>query len=355
MSETLAPPAAETPPGGIRPLTSLPPNEGRSIDNALAEMQRRRNAEAPPASQAVATTPPSPWQSQQAPALPPPDAVMPGAEQPPPVSQSTGTAPADLVVQLEIDGALVPVTIHELQLGYLREQDYRRKSQALAQEQRRYQDQHQQLAAVRQALEARLPAYAAHFANEFSQPVDWERLSREDPIGTGQKVARLLAYQQTLAEQQNLERARAQEEHGRKQQLHAIGHDVLSRVIPGWADPPTRQVIQQALRAHAISMGWTAQEVDRAELLDPRDVYLAWKSMNYDRLMGQRIVPQPAGMPTYSGNGVRRVQGTPTLADAEERFRQTHRMEDAVAVAAARREMDGRQPVTPPPLTSRYR
>jgi hypothetical protein len=324
-------------------------------------MQRRRNAQPAPVSQAVQATRPAandggtigltPANDAQ---LPPPDAVM-GQ----PVSQSTGhaAAPADLVVQLEVDGALVPVTVAELQRGYLREQDYRRKTQAAATELRRAQEQQVAFNQARQQLEARLPAFVAQFQQEFAAPIDWERLSREDPIGTSQKVARLLAFQQAMAEQQQLAQLRANEERGRKQQLLALGNDVLVRLIPGWADPNTRLAIKQAIRSHAISMGWSAEEVDRAELLDPRDVFLAWKSMNYDRLMAQRIIPQPVGAPTYAGNGAaRRGPEAPSLTEAENRFAQTRRLDDALAIARLRREAQDNRPaaVTPQRLGTRY-
>jgi hypothetical protein len=264
-----------------------------------------------------------------------------------------------MVVQLRFDdGHEEPVTLAELQRGYLRGRDYTFKTQQAAAETRRAQEQQAQFNAARQQLEARLPAFVAQFQQEFSQPIDWEKLSREDPIGTSQKVARLLAFQQAMGEQQQLAQLRANEERGRKQQLLALGNDVLTRLIPGWADPNTRLLIKQAIRSHAISMGWTAEEVDRAELLDPRDVFLAWKSMNYDRLMAQRITPQPVGAPTYGGNGAaRRGPEAPSLTEAEDRFARTHRLDDALAIARLRREGQDNRPaaVTPQRLGTGYR
>jgi hypothetical protein len=343
----------------FRSQETRPPNLGLGVEDALRKLQQRRAAQAaqpqaqheppgahggpPPRSMeaALQPTPLAPRVSGPAdpPQLPPPDAVMPYTEQP----HLPGVAPqADvtgLVVQVEIDGQLVPVTVDELRRGYLREQDYRRKSQQAAVELRRGQEAQQQYAMARQALEQRLPAYTAQHAAEFSQPVDWDKLSREDPIGSVQKMGRLLMAQQAAAEQLQLQQQRAGEELQRKQHLMQIGHEVLCRVIPGWADPATRTLIQQAIAQHAVSLGYPAEQVQTAEVLDPREILMAWKSMNYDRLMGARVQPQPAGTRTVNGNGANRRQPQAAgLTELEERFSQTRTLEDAVAVARARRE-----------------
>lgn len=347
-----------------QPLThaeTKPPERGRSLESALAEMRRR--AETPgslavPASQAPTyVPPPAAPAAPPAPELPPPDAVMTPPAAQAPAGQAPqagpGTAPDDLVVQVEIDGRLEPVTIAELRRGYLREQDYRRKTQQLAADQRRSQEAQQQFVQARQLLEQRLPHYTAQLAQEFAQPIDWEKLGREDPIGAAQKVTRLLAWQQAQQEEQRLAQVAQQEQFKRKQELHAIGHDVLSRVIPGWADPPTRAVIQQAIAQHAITMGYSAEEVAKAEVLDPRDIFMAWKSMNYDRLMAQRVQPTPVGAQTMPTNGAYRRDAVTTggadINSLEQRFQQTRRLDDALAVMRARAELAGRPASAQPP------
>jgi hypothetical protein len=347
------PPSQEPP---FRSQETRPPNLGLGIEEALRKLQQRRAAQAaqggPPAQheqlspvprQMEAALQPTPLAkvsgAADPPQLPPPDAVMPYTEQP----HLPGVAPqedvAGLVVQVDVDGQLVPVTVDELRRGYLREQDYRRKSQQAAIELRRGQEAQQQYAVARQTLEQRLPAYTAQHAAEFSQPVDWDKLSREDPIGSVQKMGRLLMAQQAAAEQSQLQQQRAQEDLQRKQHLMQIGHEVLCRVIPGWADPATRTLIQQAIAQHAVSLGYPAEQVQTAEVLDPREILMAWKSLNYDRLMNQRITPQPAGTRTVNGNGANRRQPQAAgLTELEERFSQTRTLEDAVAVARARRE-----------------
>jgi hypothetical protein len=355
MSETASPPAEQP---IFRERETRPPDQGRSMANALAELQARRSAEVaaapPPVSQAVAPYgPAAPPQQQAPPELPPPDAVMPGAEPPmaPPASQAT-QASNDLVVHMNLDGQILAVTVGELQRGYLREIDYTRKTQQAAAQLRQAQEAQQQFLAARQQLEQRLPQYINAYQQEFSQPIDWEKLSREDPIGTGQKVARLLAWQQAMQEEQQLKQLRANEAHAQKMQLAQLGHEVLCKVIPGWADPPTRGVIQQALAQHAVSLGYPAEQIAAAELLDPREIIMAWKSMNFDRLMAQRIQPQPVGVRPLQGNGVySRQPQAPALADADQRFRQTGKMDDALAVLRARREAEGAPPPPQVPLS----
>lgn len=348
------------------------PNLGLGVEDALKKLQRRRAEEAarsepqpqpqpaadrPPRQMEAALQPtpladgPRPAQQLQPqetdrPQLPPPDAVMPYAEQPRGITPGP-TDVAGLVVQVEIDGQLVPVTVDELRLGYLRQQDYSRKSQQAAVEIRRAQEAQQQLAATRLALEQRLPAYTSQYANEFSTPIDWDKLSKEDPIGSVQKMGRLLMAQQAAAEQAQLQQQRAVDDYQRKQQLMAAGHEVLCRAIPGWADPATRGVIQSAIAQHAVSLGYPADQVSRAEVLDPREILMAWKSMNYDRMMSARVTPQPVGARTVNGNGANRRQPqAAALSELEERLHQTGSVDDALAVLKARRAAEA-QPDMP--------
>jgi hypothetical protein len=342
----------------FRSRETRPPNLGLGIEEALAKLQRRRAEEAggepqqrqpaplaadrPPVPldrplTADRPPPPAARAADRPPELPPPDAQMPYTEQLPRRSDDPQDDAAGLVVQVEVDGQLVPVTVDELRRGYLREHDYRRKSQQLTTDLRRAQEMQQQFAAARQALEQRLPAYAA--PAEFAAPVDWEKLAREDPIGSVQKIARLLAAQQAQAEAQQLAQTRAQEEIQRKHAMMQAGHEVLCRVIPGWADPATRTLIQQAIAQHAVSLGYPAEQVSSAEVLDPREILMAWKSMNYDRLMQARVQPQPVGARTVNGNGSNRRQPqAAALSELEERFQQTHHIDDALAVMKARDE-----------------
>jgi hypothetical protein len=353
MSDTpqLPGPSSEPP---FRSRETRPPNLGLGVEQALAKLQQRRAEQAaqgeaqpqPPHAEPPAAQPPAPRADLAAerppPALPPPDAVMPYTEQPRGVVPGPSDA-AGLVVQVEIDGQVVPVTVEELRRGYLRERDYTQKTQAVQAEMRRAQEAQQQFAAARQALEQRLPAYTAQHAAEFSTPIDWDKLSREDPIGSVQKMGRLLMAQQAAAEAQQLAQTRAAEDYQRKQQMMAAGHEVLCRVIPGWADPATRTLIQQAIAQHAVSLGYPAEQVSSAEVLDPREILMAWKSMNYDRLMGARITPQPAGTRTVNGNGQNRRQPqAAALTELEDRFHQTKTVDDALAVLKARRDAERR-------------
>lgn len=325
----------------FRSGTTRAPNLGLGIEQALAKLQERRRAEAdglPPQATPQSPAPDRPLIAERplAPELPPPDAQMPYGERPaadPPLAlaQQDGGA-----VSVVIDGQVMSVPLDELRRGYLRERDYTQKAQQAAAEMRRAQEAAQQFATARQALEQRLTA-ALPGQGEFAAPVDWEKLAREDPIGATQKIARLLSVQQVAAEQQQLAQARAQEDLQRKQQMMAAGHEVLCRLIPGWSDAATRGVIQMAIGRHAVELGYPAEQVSRAEVLDPREILMAWQSMNYRRLMEARVQPQPIGARTLNGNGANRRQPQAAgLTELEDRFHQTGHIDDALAVMKAR-------------------
>src|SRR5215472_7026245 len=157
MSETVTqpPPPADNP-INLRREASRPPDTGRSLTSALAEMQRRRVAtgaplQAPvaqavvPAQEGQSATTPWAWQppavtgAAPAPALPPPDATMDA----PPASQGTGRGTGDMVVQVMIDGQPTSMTLGELQAGYMRGRDYTIKTKQLTESTRLAQENSQ--------------------------------------------------------------------------------------------------------------------------------------------------------------------------------------------------------------------
>ena len=389
-------------PGNFALQGSRPPDRGRSTEDALEELQRRRTQSepgrrkrkpraetyvAPDGTRIPLPAAPAPASSPQAPpaagAVPAPAAqpatsqgttaaalaslLQPGAAPanlnvtptpaPSPQAQpaaAPAAAPADARALLAAGDAMQPVAVNiggqvvnlplgEVVNGYLRGRDYQQKTQQAAAEFRSAREMHAQFNAAREKLEQRLAVVLANDNEEFSKPIDWEALAKADPIGCIQKQARYQARQQLLAEQRQLAELRGNEEAGRKLYAVETGHTTLCALIPGWADLPTRGLIQQRMLQHLTQRGFTGQELAKREMTDPREVIILLESMLWAHHATQPIPqPQPVGAATLPSNGAWGVPGTRETAPVDmqgldERFTRTRKLDDAVELLQARR------------------
>ena len=221
--------------------------------------------------------------------------------------------PNDPVFDLTIGGQPTRVALSELVRGYMRHSDYTAKTQQNATLLKTAQDAHLAFDNARKALEARLPAVIAAFGDEFSAPIDWVKLSREDPIGYTQKDARYKAWLAAQQEQQNLATLRSNENQLQKREMMRIGHDFLSAVLPGWRDEATRKDLQKAQLHHLRQVGYTDDEIDKYEMLDPRQVVILEESRRFRAIVAAHpellrpqsdaLRPQPPPQRETGGNG----------------------------------------------------
>lgn len=293
-------------------------------------------------------------------ALPPGPAPAPG---PTPAPAGGPLAPAppvagDPIFSLTIGGQPQQIALSELIRGYMRHSDYTTKSQQNAAQLRQAQEAVGAFTKAREALEARLPGIIASYAGEFDKPVDWLKLASEDPIGYAQKDARFKQYQAAVTEAHNLKEMREREETTRKQEMRRLGHDFLMSVLPGWRDPATRQQLQLLQTQHLRAVGFTPEEIEQTELLDPRYIVILEESRRFRALVAAhpellragnaRPVPpvrrgeMPQALP---GNGrfEREPGSTVDVGDAERRWQElpsrtgAGARDAAVSLIAARR------------------
>jgi hypothetical protein len=341
MSDSNRPPALPSPGGGGDQSGAATPGtttartfqpqrvatfrkDGISQTDAMAEIARRRAARPSARDVQVGRVP------RQTPAARAPDPpVDGGAAFSPLQTADIGTpAPAptdqhplapgpqlpnDPVFDLTIGGQPARVALSELVRGYMRHQDYTAKTQQNAALLKTAQDAHLAFDNARKQLEARLPAVIAAFGDEFSAPIDWVKLSREDPIGYTQKDARYKAWLAAQQEQANLQTLRNNESQLKKQEMMRIGHDFLSAVLPGWRDDATRKELQKAQLAHLRQVGYTDAEIDAYEMLDPRQVVILEESRRFRAIVAAHpellrpqsdaLRPQPQPQRETGSNG----------------------------------------------------
>jgi len=194
---------------------------------------------------------------------------------------------------IKVDGKDVEVTLDELQAGYSRQADYTRKSQVLA-EQRKKADE--ELAATQQERQrylSQLEQFNIQADSKIEElaKTDWTRLKEEDPTEYMLKRDQYRELQDNKRvveeEQKNLQyksqqeqQAKWQEELGRQQQL-------MAEKLPEWVDPDKGPKLKQSIKTFAVKKGFTEQEVN--SLIDARSVDVLHKAMLYENLLAAKI------------------------------------------------------------------
>lgn len=205
---------------------------------------------------------------------------------------------ANDVIELEIDGENVALTKDEVKNGYLRQQDYTQKTQALAKER---QDQAEfvkaQMESVTQMSRELGQLHQIDATLQQYQNVDWQRLRAEDP----------LSYSTHLAEFNDLRARRGDvvQQIGQKQQqltakqaeLFATqtkeAADHMAKVVPGFGEAHLKQ-----MKDFGLKHGFTADELGK--IADKRMLEVLYKASAYDKAQAEtkQAVKKVAQLPT---------------------------------------------------------
>ena len=202
-------------------------------------------------------------------------------------SQTPGT------YTIKVDGNDVEVTLDELQAGYSRQADYTRKSQVLA-EQRKKADE--ELAATQQERQhylSQLEQFNTQADSKIKElsSTDWTKLKEEDPTEYMLKRDQYRELQDNKRmvedEQQNLQLKSQQENQAKWQEELGRQQEIMVQRLPEWADPDKGPKLKQNIKSFAVKKGFTEQEVN--SLIDARSVDVLHKAMLYENLLAAKI------------------------------------------------------------------
>ena len=237
---------------------------------------------------------------------------------------------------VKVDGKEVDVTLDELQSGYLKDSDYRKKTSDLAEQRRAIETQAQAIQVERnqyaQAL-GQMQSEAEQQLNEYKQ-IDWNRLREDDPM----------LFMQRRDEQRELEKGI---EDGHKQQQHLVyqaqnyrvqqfnqnmetGKEKLLSVMPDWDD-----VTSKAVRDYGLGEGFTDEEL--STLTDHRSMIMLRKAMLYDKIHRSQPARKKvkADTPKYVKSGVAKSKGDVSArkrADKTKQLRKSGSVDDAASM-----------------------
>ena len=199
---------------------------------------------------------------------------------------------------VKFDGKDTEVTEDELLSGYSRQADYTRKSQVLA-EQRKKMDE--ELAATqqeRQQYQSQLEQFKIQADSKLEEfkSVDWTKLKEEDPMEYALKRDQYRELQENkrlvAEEQQNLAQKQQTEMQTKWNEELARQQEVMAQRLPEWNDPEKGPKLKQNIKSFALKKGFTEREVD--SLIDARSVDVLHKSMMYETLLEAKISQKKA-------------------------------------------------------------
>lgn len=244
---------------------------------------------------------------------------------------------AEETAELEFEGKTLSVPKElapELQKALLRQADYSRKMNEVAEQGKklgaRLETAEAMVAAAEKLAEAKAQALIAqHTVAQFDQ-VDWASLEREDPARASLMAVKAMSARQTLMQAQSaIERATTEVQNTKGKDIAAKReemHKTLSQALKGWGDE-----MGTAITRYATSNGVAYETLQN--LTDPGVVLALEKARKYDELIKAKgeIKAKAQSAPPVLKPGAKRP--TPNAAqDAMSRLRKSNSVDDAAAV-----------------------
>lgn len=245
-----------------------------------------------------------------------------------------------LTATVEVDGE--EKTVEEMRNGYLRQQDYTRKTQQLAEARKEMDAEFEELNRERAQYAQMLPALQERLEQPMEQEPDWDKLYDTDPRMAAKAERQWRKTQeernaQLEAVRQERERMAQIDQQRRAQQLAQYTEEqtkLLPEVIPEWRDQKVARQEASSLRDFLVAEGFSHEDVD--ELRSAALVKIARKAMLFDQ--GQtratkaktaKVKPKAKTMRTGSRGSQPATKSAQT--QALQRSKQTGRMQDAAA------------------------
>ena len=200
-----------------------------------------------------------------------------------------------VLIRSKVDGENFTVSAEQLRKGYQLDQNYTRKSQALAEQQRTWEAQREQqareLTTRGQMVDQMLSAQEQALQGE-SQQVNWEELRRLDPA---EFSAKQMEYQQRwnaiqVQKQQVAQAIQAEQQKmvsEKRDQMMQIRQQESTRLaeVLKWDTEEKRTQGTTQLRSYLTESGFTDSEIDT--LYDHRVGHLIDKARQFDALMAK--------------------------------------------------------------------
>ena len=245
-----------------------------------------------------------------------------------------------LSATVEVDGE--EITVEELKRGNLRQRDYTRKTQELAEARKQLEANYEEIQRERAQYAQMLPALQERLQQPVEQEPDWDTLYDTDPTMAAKAERQWRKQQEERAAQLQAVEAERQRmmglEQQRLEQMQARyfeeQRELLPELIPEWRDNSVASKEAKDIRGFLLKEGFSEQDVNG--LTNATLVKLARKAMLYDQ--GQTRATEAKKKPKTQKTktlkaGSRSTQPRPKSEQTQafQRVRQTGRVQDAAA------------------------
>ena len=242
----------------------------------------------------------------------------------------------DKYYRVKLDGTDYEVTLDEALAGYQRQQDYTKKTQAIADEKKQLQAE--QEAAKQERLQYQQRVELLVQQQQAQQPVepDWDQLYEADPLEwMKQKEEFRSQKERNLELQQEQFRIRQQQEYEQQEQMKvhlSQQHQTLMDAIPEWQDPKVMQQEKAQIRQYAVdTLGYSAEEI--SQVYDARAVQALRHGMIASGLKGKGKVKlktaSPAIRSVTPGSAPEQPRKQTSIHKAKIRLAKSGKMSDA--------------------------
>lgn len=251
-------------------------------------------------------------------------------------SSTQPTQPEKPTFSVRVDGQEQKVTLDELLNGYQRQDDYTRKTQAIAEQRKQAEAELAAARAERQRYAETVRQLEAQISQAQPEP-DWNKLYAEDPLEyvrqkdlwRDQRERR----QALQAEQARLAQLQEAEQRAHLEQHLAAERQRLVEAIPEWRDEQRAAKERDAIVTWAKRAGFSDHELARA--YDHKAVTTLRKAMLYDELMGKSLAdkqtPKPAPAMARPGTPPSKNEtSSKARREALSRLSKSGRIDDAV-------------------------
>lgn len=240
-------------------------------------------------------------------------------------------------VTVKVDGKEQTLTLGDLKRGYLREADYTRKTQELANNRRAVESELTAAQAERAQYGQALQQLQTLLQQQTQQEPDWDKLQQEDPLTAArlfvQRQQQKEALQAIQAEQADLTERNSQEQAKALRERIASEETKLLEAIPEWKDTQKRAAAVREIADYASSLGYTPE--DLSAVTDHRILRILKDAVAYQKVQKaskdlQARRPQQNGPRSATPGGTGKV--TDSRRAAMERLKQTGDPRDAARI-----------------------
>jgi len=199
--------------------------------------------------------------------------------------EDDGESEPETVFELE-DGS--KVDLDELKRGYLRQADYTRKTQEVAQARKQVEEAYKSRVQERQTLAENLSLALNVVEPQLAElaKTDWDSLATQDPYAYAEKRALFdqasTRYQKLTAQAQQLVQQQQAEQQRQMQAKLKHEGEKLKMAIPDFADPQKGRALRAAITEYALSQGLSESEAKA--ITDHRVIVMLDKARRYDAL-----------------------------------------------------------------------